>query len=170
MEVYDSASTVDIFRSNSSKSFEVRKLIKARAALLARFPHARVLTFWQVSLSSPVPFAQFTDANKGVNDLTPYILCHPQDRDKGFIVSTRQQATLSLSRASAALLHSNYGVHGVQADDVSKDEMEAVRMHLQTRFPLTPLAIVRTERPPNLLNSPQAAADWTSKGEEEFHQ
>lgn len=47
IEVYDSAATVDIWRSASSSSFEVRKLILERARLLAEYPHIRVLVFWQ---------------------------------------------------------------------------------------------------------------------------
>ena len=48
IEVYDSAATIDIDRSMASSSFEARKIVQARAALLAKFPNTRVLAFWQM--------------------------------------------------------------------------------------------------------------------------
>ena len=47
MEIYDSGATVDIFRAMASRSFEMRKLLKARFELLCEFPHVRALPFWQ---------------------------------------------------------------------------------------------------------------------------
>ena len=47
IEVYDSAATVDTWRSGSSASFEVRKILLARGEFLAAHPHIRVMVFWQ---------------------------------------------------------------------------------------------------------------------------
>ena len=47
IEVYDSAATVDVWRSGTSSSFEVRKLLRERQALMREHPHVRVMVFWQ---------------------------------------------------------------------------------------------------------------------------
>ena len=55
IEVLDSAATTDVCRSNSSRSFEVRKIIDARTAVRAKYPGVRVITFWQDRCSHPTP-------------------------------------------------------------------------------------------------------------------
>lgn len=47
IEIYDSASSVDIFRSMSSRSVPMRMLLQARFNLLTKFPEARALPLWQ---------------------------------------------------------------------------------------------------------------------------
>ena len=59
---------------------------------------------------------------------------------------------------------------GTIADDVSKDEMDAVREAVLERTPHQPLAQERMPRANNVLNSPQAAAAWTAKADEKFDQ
>ena len=47
VEIYDSGATVDIFRSMSSRSFQMRSLLAHRDALLREFPGVRALPHWQ---------------------------------------------------------------------------------------------------------------------------
>ena len=47
IECYDSGAATDIFRSMSSTSFEMRKIVQERQLLAARFPEARMLVHWQ---------------------------------------------------------------------------------------------------------------------------
>jgi hypothetical protein len=56
------------------------------------------------------------------------------------------------------------------ADDVSKNQMQAVRSALAIRFPGVPLDANPTPRAPNLINNAQAAASWVNKADELFDQ
>jgi hypothetical protein len=55
-------------------------------------------------------------------------------------------------------------------DDISKNMMDEVRAELLLRFPDMPLAAQPIERPPNMLNNAEAAANWTAKSDEGFDQ
>lgn len=146
VECYDSCATVDIFRSMSSRSFEMRKLLRSRQALLQRFPQCRALIHWQNRegrLNAPPPLFFTTAAHSP--------LTHHEQRGEN------PQSHQPTARAD-----------GYIADAFTKYETAAYTSALQDRFPHLSLAIAPEPKPRNMINSPAFAATWTAKDNEDF--
>ena len=107
------------------------------------YDSAAVVDVWRGMASHSFEVRKLVQARHDLLAEYPHVrvLSYWQDRDKGFV-----------------------------ADDVSKNQMQAVRSALAIRFPGVPLDANPTPRAPNLINNAQAAASWVNKADELFDQ